>query len=169
MKSILFKKQMYEAIVAGRKSQTRRIVKGDLPKYKVGDIVYVKEPTLKVPGVSHPHYLYDGVPVGLDMSLCRKVSPLFLQEKYARLYLGITGVRQEYLHDIEDDDAIAEGIETCVYNGEVMYKNYGLFPKADWLRHPRLSFAGYWEDINGKGTWEKPTKVWVYEFVRIIN
>ena len=42
MKSITFKPQMIDAIRAGRKTQTRRIKKGDKPRYKVGESLTLK-------------------------------------------------------------------------------------------------------------------------------
>lgn len=56
-----------------------------------------------------------------------------------RITLEITGIRVERLQAISDDDACAEGVDTAVY-------------------------SRIWEEINGKGSWDLNSWVWVIEF-----
>lgn len=169
MKSILFNKLMYEAILEERKTKTRRLVKGIKPKYNIDDIVYVKEPLLFIPGVSIPYYLHDGDPVGIDINKGHKKSPLFMKERYARLFLRITDVEKEPLNDITERDAIAEGVLSWVeemktpgvknltWYWDYLGQNFNMATAVH-------SFRSLWESINGRDAWEKNPEVWVYEF-----
>jgi hypothetical protein len=125
MKSILFKPEMIQAILDRRKTQTRRVIKpqpsenqgtilkGDVeflgdysgdrpiifkPKYKVGDIVYVKETcTVRAPISSDQDwesygYKADGYELHRDE---KWKPPLYMPERAARIFLEITDVRVE--------------------------------------------------------------------------
>lgn len=164
MKSILFKENMYKALRDGRKTQTRRLaVEGRKPAYSVGDVVYVKEPII-FSGDSI-HYLHDGEPTGIDLKKCKKLSPLFMAEKYARLYIRITGVEKENLQDITEREALVEGVLFTLDQLSPPHKWYydyctGVYslPKAVH------SYHSLWESINGRGSWQENPEVWVYEF-----
>lgn len=71
----------------------------------------------------------------------------------ARLWLKITDVRVERLHDISEKDAIAEG---CTRTRKEDYS-------AEW------DFADLWESIYGGESWEANPWVWVIVFDRIIK
>jgi hypothetical protein len=43
MKGICFIEEMFDLVIQGIKTQTRRIANGK-PRYNVGDLVYLKEP-----------------------------------------------------------------------------------------------------------------------------
>lgn len=148
MKSFLFKEHMFNATIAGDKTQTRRIVRtrndhdhlefdfinggiayfydlqnGDAEEVRspkqTGDICYLKE----------PYYLNDGkykdIPpmYAFDWPLeGRKLkykNKLFMPEKYARYFIKITNIRVEQIQLISRKDAIAEGIELA-YNAAIV-------------------------------------------------
>ena len=54
-KPILFNTDMVQAIIDGRKTQTRRIAKTDKPPYMAGDILYIRETWAQAP---NGDYLY---------------------------------------------------------------------------------------------------------------
>lgn len=85
----------------------------------------------------------------------------------SRLTLEITGIRVERLQDISEADAIAEGIQYGVQR----FEEGGGFP--GWLDYskpnallacPIESYRTLWESINGPGSWEANSWVWVVEF-----
>ena len=89
---------------------------------------------------------------------------IHLFKKDARIWLECTGVRCERLHDISEDDAIAEGIKTInsyIFN-DTRYKDYANV--IDCWRSPISSFQSLWASINGFDSWDKNPWVFVYEF-----
>lgn len=81
-----------------------------------------------------------------------------------RLVLEVTETRVERLHDISDEDAIAEGVEQLP-EGFWRWKNY-----SDESQHvpslgsPRDSFWSLWESINGRESLRANPWVWVVKF-----
>lgn len=101
---------------------------------------------------------------------------IFMPKEACRIFLKVTNVRVERLHDISEEDAIAEGIE-CLWQddtGEIsVYRNYMAtekdFENDPWsgvADSPQHSFFTLWESINGKESLESNPWVWVYDFER---
>ena len=67
--------------------------------------------------------------------------------------LEVTDVRIERLCDIADIDALREG----VLRGQNIFNTGEL----------RAAYRKLWEQINGKGSWEKNPWVWVIEFKKL--
>lgn len=135
---ILFSSEMVQAILAGRKTQTRRPMKGDSPEakcpWKPGDRLWVRETW----GVGcRPHPLFgcvDGIeykadaldgdelplhvvdpPVGIDLEdfLSNGWRPSIHMPRWAcRLFLEVDDVEIHRLQDISEDEAKAEGLES---------------------------------------------------------
>lgn len=161
MKGILFKEDMFTAVIQETKTQTRRLANVTRPRFKTGEKVFLKEPyTLLGESV---YYKFDYSPNNWQ----RWKNKMFMPEKYARYYIEITNVRKEHLQDISEADCIAEGIErkTMPHPIENMgirgFKNY-IFPEM--ITDAKLSYESLWTDINGFGSWESNPEVWVYEF-----
>lgn len=147
------------------------------PKYKVGEIVYLKEPYIlyqeeyqeSKSSQSGIQYAYKfGNHLSIDeitgKSDSKWKNKLFMPESAARYFIEITAVRAERLQDISEDDCIKEGIDSF-FNplfSETRYKDY-LNPNSE-CRSPQSSYASLINKINGKGTWEKNPFVWVYDF-----
>ncbi len=179
-KPILFNTEMVRAILAGRKTQTRRIVKPQpsyLPytdskeghektlknyideglkngaikgKYQIGDILWVRETFAKPPITAF------GVPyihkAGFDRTICGWKPSIHMPKEAARIFLKITNVRCERLQDISDNDAIGEGIDFFNHG-------YGGSPVGIWYKNykfgtnncsPNYSFQTLWDSINAK-------------------
>lgn len=94
----------------------------------------------------------------------------------ARIWLKVTDVRCERLHDISDDDARAEGIKMYKdEHGRFRYKDY--MTDARGYGHPehdfpevgiaKTSFATLWQSIYGEECWDNNPWVWVVEFERV--
>lgn len=82
----------------------------------------------------------------------------------SRIWLEVTNVRVERLHDIKEEDAANEGIATF-YNkmGNLRFVNYmGL--DGDGFYFPYESFKSLWISINGPESWKANPWVWVVSF-----
>ena len=178
MKGILFTESMFNAVIEGRKTQTRRIMNLThiISRYKVGDVVYLKEPyalniqSSKNVAANKFEYkskvLYKYVGDTIPEPLFKWQNKRFMPAKYARYFIEITGVRCEKLQDISDEDYLKEGI--------LKTKNYSSDREWGWEEGqrdyytPKQAYAALIDKINGKGTWESNAWVWVYDF-KLIN
>ncbi len=186
---ILFNTEMVRAILDGRKTATRRVMKNIIPfdekgtyfnvlergewqgpiikewivqyhsKYKVGDIMYVRETWQDDRIYTHDStpgkYFYkaDG-----DVD-CYKWKPsIHMPKEAARIWLKVTDVRVERLQDISEREAEKEGfyddVEYCVGNTA------------------RGHFLELWDFTIKKSEcylygWDANPWVFVYEFERI--
>lgn len=183
---ILFSAPMVRAILEGRKTMTRRVVKnkcalswllptGFTPEFvtnsenhlcpygQVGDRLWVRETFGQCDRVV-PHVIYraDGESPNPDF----KWKPsIFMPRKYSRITLEMTNVRVERLQDISEEDAKAEGIEQI----DGLWKNYLPEGILGWISidDPRESFRTLWTSINGPESWNANPWVWVVEFKRL--
>lgn len=130
---ILFSTEMVRAILEGRKTQTRRVIKpqpNDIrespfvksgietihgyeikPKYEPGDRLWVRE-------TWHQHSSDDDFCTGeihyRATEICvgtKWIPSIFMPRWASRITLEVTNVRVERVQDISEDDAIAEGID----------------------------------------------------------
>lgn len=148
------------------------------PKYKVGDIVYLKEPYRIENGYfsykfSEKRVKFTGNPKDLEKLLSQQeksksvwLNKLFMPESAARVFIEITEVRTERLQDISEKDCIKEGIfyapiQITPLKEEltIMWSN-GL----NSYETPKKAYAAIIDHINGKGTWDSNPWVYVYEF-----
>lgn len=176
---ILFSGEMVKAILAGRKTQTRRVIKpqptirdgfiygmqsgGSVeyfqrapwhfasPHYKVGQRLWVKETFQIVPtGHSGTMPIYRA-DGEIDRIVPGKWKPsIFMPRIRSRITLEITDVRVERLNAISEEDAKAEG---CC---GVTSTCFGV---------PNYRYV--WESINGPGSWAKNPWVWCITFRHI--
>lgn len=186
MKPILFSTPMVQAILAGRKTQTRRVMKPQMnlttsqmqlyldtiencitkpikPKYQVGDILWVRE-TWKPDCNNFNGYCYRA-DLGTETypnNLTHWEPSIFMPKKAARIFLRVTDVRVERLQDITGKDAESEGafeIHNQLIREDI--KTYDSIGKA--------AFKELWDSINGKKlgyTWCDNPFCWVYSFER---
>lgn len=164
MKGIIFDSESVKAILAGNKTQSRRIIKGARlddnellsdhhPRYYVGETVYVKESYADL----YPATIGDNRRIAYkatDTTIVTKwQTPLFMPESLSRIKLQIVRVGCERVHDISAIDVINEGVWskyfTCVDN--------------NWFR----KWQARWIHVNGQASWNSNPWVWVYEFVRV--
>lgn len=113
---VLFNTEMVRAILEGRKTVTRRVIKNqgyiadNRQPYRKGDVLYVRE-TWSPVFVKPKRYLYK---VGCDEAnnLPIKWRPsIHMPKEAARIWLKVTDVRVERLcSDIREIDCIKEGI-----------------------------------------------------------
>ena len=175
---ILFSAPMVQALLAGKKTQTRRKVKklSDFSPYgRIGDRLWVRESAHQAYGADSMFSAYsaDGSFVRDDEGVRvfwwysrDKCPSIHLPRRFSRILLEITDVRLEQLWDITESDCVSEGI-----------KGHGT-PFGDWwedyssdsnplLPHPYASYKTLWEKINGTASWNSNPWVWVIEFKRV--
>ena len=179
IKPILFNTEMVRAILDGRKSCTRRIVKHDvevilnspyhkkypevadkqiisklcMPPYQPGDILYVRETFIQA--AAHIFwYKADNKP-WMSQGLLWKPS-IHMPKEAARIWLKVTDVRVERLQEISGEDLIKEGID--------------LF-RSNYVRVAFDEFKNIWNSTIKKSDldlygWDANPWVWVIEFER---
>lgn len=174
MISIPFTPQMVRAILAGRKTQTRRFPskRTGKPDLRIGSTPYVRE-AWRVPARFDPlrpteidfnealvHYEADGpAPDGYG----RLRPGMFMPGRASRITLRIVGVRIERLQDITVTDATAEG---CRYNSkgqEAGFWTVGLGATCTGSDAIEC-YANLWSLIHGAGSWDANPIVVVYDF-----
>lgn len=175
---IIFSAPMVRALLAGRKTMTRRVTKKqDWPErivkrwpnqhstgYEVGDLLWVREawghdgPDLdsvrrgiESDGQNYgPYYFADAR--WFDNATIKKRSPIFMPRWASRITLTVTAVKVERLQDITEEDAKSEGafpeFEIDVATF-VHGKNYD-FKRASTHR---LGFKHLWSEIHGRESW----------------
>jgi len=191
MKPILFNTEMVRALLDGRKSVTRRVMKpqpkfiaaqdgfgplmqikgkgvwfnGDpnhVAPYRPGDILYVRETYTTLVG----SYLYKA-DQKVGMKNPGKWHPsIHMPRKAARLFLRVTGVRVERLQEIDYDGCKKEGIWD---DYKVSSEEY--HEALMKLAYPE-TFANLWDSTIKKADlprygWAANPWVWVIEFERI--
>jgi hypothetical protein len=175
-KPIIFSSPMIRAIMESRKTQTRRVIKpqptcvsekglyidrkgvvlfgkeASILKYKVGDILWVRE-AFCIDWRGHILYKADeGSAKDAGYSREPKWKPsIHMPRESARILLEVKRVRVERLQDISEDDARAEGVRG-VEPGEAFF-----------------NFSEIWDSINLKRgfSWESNPWVVVVDFMRV--
>jgi len=209
MKGVMFTAGLMPLVLDGSKTQTRRLIKGiepddklwgsgqyirgegayfevsggrkawASPRYKPGDIVYIKEPweisNVFVPEVEvyRAQIQYEGgacervvsVPADSKAKLeVGKRNKMFMPAWAARYFIRILDVRAERVQDISEEDAIAEGV---FFDGGPDEHGGYTHPGCSWWFHvARNAFGHLWDSIAKPGfRWADGPFVWVYGFV----
>lgn len=184
MKKIMFndKYGLTQAVLEGRKTQTRRVIKmpqydieyldeafdwdfresviiDRYAKYKVGDIVAVAQ--------SYRELGY--TKLDIDTECIKKAglyNKMFVRGDLMPHQIRITNVRIERLQEISDNDCLAEGIIKIISeDGTPRYYVKNL--KGDTLfvtYTPQRAYAFLIDKVNGKCTWGSNPYVFVYDF-----
>ena len=196
IKPILFNTEMVRAILDGRKSCTRRIVKHDveailnspyhkehpevedeqiisklcIPPYQPGDILYVWETFIQAAANIFWYKADDKLWMSKD--LLWKPS-IHMPKKAARIWLKVTDVRVERLQEITEEQACMEGTDPW---DEACYENNGWHPTLsdpDSGGDPNMidGFHKLWNSTIKKSDldyygWSANPWVWVIEFER---
>jgi len=185
---ILFQSEMIRAILDGRKTQTRRVIKDEpvlsmaeitdkhclfrCPYGQPGDLLWVRETycldgqldNIKPSEGDKTEPVYYPANEMIRQPSCRmlavgKTRPSIHMPRWAnRITLEITNIRVERLQDISDDDAQAEGIEQKY---TCICPNNGIYATENDVYD---DFRNLWQSINGDDSWEQNPWLWVIEF-----
>jgi hypothetical protein len=187
---IIFSAPMVRAILAGTKTQTRRVVKNtgmyaiDAPIHgeetakrellalatrcpygQPGGRLWVREtwaqPDRRSAGFSPWVYAANYQ----ERPSHRWRPSIHMPRCASRILLDVTAVRVERLQDISEADALAEGVTPkwepgC--SGRLMEALGGFS-----FRPAASAYADLWESINGPGSWDANPWVWMVEFRRV--
>ena len=186
---ILFSAPMIRALLAGTKTQTRRVVKPvqlradgmwpagrdpvpDCPYGQPGDRLWVREcfsGARAYEARGYPlrewgnkvFYWADGQPRSGDWTKPRP--SIHMPRTLSRITLQITEVRVERLQDISEADALAEGIVPRTKGELTMF-----FAGAEACGRTAIgAYNQLWNHLNGPGSWDANPWVWVVGFKRV--
>ncbi len=175
---IIMSGPMVKAILKGRKSQTRRVMKNPdalplaifessqyaeayCPYGGVGDRLWVRETWADIPETTpgNLHYRASATQGNLDWFKQEgwKWKPsIFMPKRYARLWLELTKVRVERLQEISEEDAQAEGmgnmkgLSSFVTSFKWYWDSLNAAPKPQYHKEVISYYVSYpWEDIRG--------------------
>ena len=193
IKPILFNTEMVRAILDGRKTCTRRIIKPQLtahygtqcvkPPYQPGDVLYVRETwgIYTESWLDADYFIYKAdYPANAatytyqDGTICdlpRWHPSIHMPKEAARIWLKVTNVRVERLQDITPKGAESEGVGNLFYD-DIGYgeKNYGTEVDPEY-GIAKEQFAWLWDstikksDLDRYGFNANPW-VWVIWFER---
>ncbi len=172
---IFFNGEMVRAILNGRKTQTRRLVKGtghgegQCPFGAPGDQLWVRETFIRVDddnGVKIKTY-YRADKVKFVKTFKLKWTPsIHMPRAESRITLKITDVRVEKLKDISLVDAINEGLISAIGPLKTSMWEYSS-SQGGQFSNPKVAFQMLWGSINGMESWDSNPWVWVIEFEMI--
>jgi hypothetical protein len=139
--SLLFSGPIVRAILDGRKTMTRRVVKPQPEE-----------------GTDCPYHIGSGEEHKARICPYGKIGTRFIPKQASRISLEITNVRVERLHAITEEDAIREGSLSSAPSCEL-----------DWsFGFSKACFKTLWDSINKKKyPWYSNPWVWVIEFKRV--
>ena len=165
---IIFSAPMIRAILNGRKTQTRRILKpqpesvGDkfdaVFRYRVRDRLWVKEAFIGAAGYdglppskfgNKPvWFCADGEPPKYDGNVWwflseKRRSPIHMPRWASRLTLIVTDVRVQRVQEISAEDCAKEGVE--ISDGALVRDGY--------MVANRKAFRNLWNSIHGPDAW----------------
>ncbi len=179
---------MVRAILAGEKTQTRRLTRGRglewlapggfspdfvalkenhmCPHGDVGDRLWVRESIRRLPPPNDDCsvYIADGAGTVADCWpwKAKALPAIHCPRGLSRIDLEITDVRVQRLQDITEEDARAEG---CRPADPATGRECILQPE---MGSCRLHFQSLWDVINGKrATWASNPWVWAITFRRV--
>lgn len=180
MKPILFNSEMVRAILDGRKTTTRRIIKGipidgrmtaagflkAIPKhmdwggelvklpYQIGDVLYVRETWQCFNPYSDKEYVYKATNDCSDVINMKWHPSIHMPKEAARIFLRVTNLGAERVQEITEEQALSEGlIPLKDQHGAIIVSAKGQF-KAIWI------------ELYGIDSWNANPFVWAYEFER---
>lgn len=165
---IIMSAPMVNALLDGRKTQTRRLATSPLRKAQPGDRLYVREAFVPWDAGVNPNVMTRADMALTDLktgyrSLDYKCygpwrPSIHMPRSLSRLTLVVTEVRRQRLQEISDPDAEAEGVVFETADPPFWYVP-GIMPHSltavEIEERPRASYAKLWDHLHGAGAWEK--------------
>lgn len=169
MKKIMFndKYGLTKAVLEGRKTMTRRIVKGEIPlgnweetekyaTYRVGDVVAIAQ--------AYKYIYNDAYNLGLYGKTAGWANKMFVKSELMPHHIKITNIRIERLQEISDDDCLREGVANYLCTFGIKKECNGIPVFEETYLFPQEAFASIINGVSGVETWKSNPLVWVYEF-----
>ncbi|HGW1780654.1 TPA: hypothetical protein ACNMRI_002343 [Klebsiella pneumoniae] len=223
-RGMIFNGEMVRALLSGRKTQTRRIIKDcTVGRDQISKFIQIEKKFIGCYPEDVPELIRECCPYGIPgdriwvreafrvhsratdvatlvykasernswteqthrvpVAVCNKPATpekwtpsLHMPRWASRILLEITDVRVERLNAISPEDAESEGLERTNFTGFGDEPGLPSYPEPDvyfdplkkqWKEYPPEAFAGLWESIYGKGSWQANPWVWVIEFKRV--
>lgn len=197
IKPILFCTKDVQAITNREKTTTRRVIKldlgladtdkndssylkipdkygefhdaKDLCRYKVGDVLWVRETWQKgykgnIDKYGEPiiEYIYKAREG--NISVDKWCPSIHMPKEAARIFLKVTDVRVERLQEITALECVYEGVDTL----DILENT----PDDDFVGYTKGQFADHWDSMLNKEdydeySWEANPWVWVIEFEKV--
>lgn len=161
VRPIIFSGPMVQALLGGRKTQTRRLATSPLRRCQPGDRLYVRESgawatlTEVAPNPGQQRgavwYAAGGDPSGLSFFNGKMRPSIHMPRWASRLTLEVEAVRVEALNWISAADAIAEGTEPVEQDGVTYWQDY--LDDEEAYDDPRISYQSLWEKLHGIESW----------------
>lgn len=145
------------------------------PRYRVGEVVYIKETTCIEcygrDGVKDACYKTDedgGESIEIDCNSAKWNSPMFMFAWAARYFIMITAVTPERLQEITEGEAMAEGWPYPQYKntGVLLVGNLRTTGFGNVIPTARSWFKELWDSINKSQKWDTNPFVWRYSFAK---
>lgn len=183
-----------QAVLEGRKTQTRRFEKGlkyyspadpiwVSPKYEVGELVAIAQSYKDTYDYMTKHLNE----LGIIRTFARKLisenyrdhkgwgNKMYVKPDFMQHQIKIMGIRLQRLQEITDDEVLFEGVcevETSNNWGNsathteyvVTYYNAKGQTRQLRARTPREAYALLIDKLSGKGTWDRNPYVFAYSF-----
>jgi hypothetical protein len=152
---IIFSGPMVRALLADRKTMTRRLATSPLRKCEPGDRLWVRESYSE----SHPGPVYKADNPNSDGWGWRP--SIHMPRSASRITLEVTAVKIERLQEITPADAEAEGVfqHVAEYSIDKIFRD-------DRAATARLYFLDLWEKLHGLGSWDANPEVVAISFRR---
>ena len=193
MKKIMFNDKycLTQAVLAGTKTMTRRVLRDNVPfgnweetekhlPYKVGEVVAIAQSYKSIADERDEAETVLGLyKIGDNLLTMDEMgagwnNKMFVKADLMPHHIRITDVKIEHLQDISDKECLREGVKRA----SIGFYAEGVKVK-DWEKEahretasgclklfpfPRPAFASLIDKISGKGTWESNPWVVAYSF-----
>lgn len=159
---ILFNTEMVTAVLEGRKTQTRRFG----GPWEIGDLLWVRETWVNY---FTDGFLYKASCLDIVQKSQKWKPSIHMPKSAARIWLQITDIKFQHLHEISELDAKKEGVEYWESSdlNEIQFQDY-LYPqKAGYMTFVFTavsSFKTLWKSVYGVESWKENPFVLVIEF-----
>ena len=182
-----------QAVLEGRKTMTRRIIKLDklgeynfdnalkqewgrksieayinnYARYKVGEVIAIAQSyeTVFHSGNCPNDFFVDSSTINKKYCGAGFKNKMFVKADLMPHHIKITGIKVERLQDISDEDCLKEGIiHVSTFLGQKIY--HTPHTKRGYLSTdiPQQAFEFLINKVSGKGIWESNPFVFAYEF-----
>ncbi len=183
-----------QAVLDGRKTMTRRIIKLDklgeynfdnalkqewgrksieayinnYARYKVGEVIAIAQSyeTVFHSGNCPNDFFVDSSTINKKYCGAGFKNKMFVKADLMPHHIEITGIKVERLQEISDEDCLKEGIIHAYTDNDGIKRYHTPHTKRGYLSTdiPQQAFEFLINKVSGKGTWESNPFVFAYEF-----